>query len=275
MATQLFTREGKAHTGRVFKNAKDQPGFLVLRKCGRCGGVGGSDKWKHTGWTCYECGGKGDKGIHDFIRLYDADKLASLNATQAKRDATRARKAAEAAAVEAARIERERGEVMAAHKDILARMAPWTGSSAFLADMSAQVAERAKPLTERQLEAATNACAKMEAEAARRAAAAWIGTVGERVTLNLTYLRHIDLTEPYFGAPTFIIWVFRNEDGSSVVFKGGYPKAFYGLEMETVEGERRIKKGAAIRLKATVKKHDRNRKTGEPETILQRPAVVK
>ena len=28
-------------------------------KCDRCGGQGGSDAWKETGYTCYKCGGQG------------------------------------------------------------------------------------------------------------------------------------------------------------------------------------------------------------------------
>lgn len=27
--------------------------------CDRCGGQGGSEQWKYTGWTCYKCGGTG------------------------------------------------------------------------------------------------------------------------------------------------------------------------------------------------------------------------
>lgn len=27
--------------------------------CDRCGGAGGSDAWKETGWTCYKCSGAG------------------------------------------------------------------------------------------------------------------------------------------------------------------------------------------------------------------------
>jgi hypothetical protein len=27
--------------------------------CSRCGGAGGSEAWRHTGWTCYQCGGRG------------------------------------------------------------------------------------------------------------------------------------------------------------------------------------------------------------------------
>jgi hypothetical protein len=33
--------------------------FLIDKPCDRCGGAGGADKWKPTGWTCYKCGGTG------------------------------------------------------------------------------------------------------------------------------------------------------------------------------------------------------------------------
>jgi hypothetical protein len=34
-------------------------GYTVA--CGRCGGAGGSDAWRMTGWTCYGCGGSGSE----------------------------------------------------------------------------------------------------------------------------------------------------------------------------------------------------------------------
>ena len=33
--------------------------FTGMVTCPRCGGAGGADAWKATGWTCYECGGDG------------------------------------------------------------------------------------------------------------------------------------------------------------------------------------------------------------------------
>ena len=33
--------------------------FEGMVTCDRCGGAGGADQWKYTGWTCYECGGTG------------------------------------------------------------------------------------------------------------------------------------------------------------------------------------------------------------------------
>ena len=52
--------------------------------CDRCGGSGGADQWKYTGWTCYKCGGKG-KIIGKWIERTPE--------YQAKLDARRAAKA--------------------------------------------------------------------------------------------------------------------------------------------------------------------------------------
>lgn len=276
--TELFNRDGQRFTGKPTTNDNGALGYFPgSRACPRCGGAGGADKWKFTGWKCFECGGAGKVPSERFIKLYDAAKLAKLNVAQAKRDATRAAKAAAAAKAEAERVEREHEGIKAAHAPILARMAPWAESSTFLADMAAQVITRARPLSAGQLEAAERACAKFEAEAARRAAARHVGEVGAKLTLNLTYVRSVDLTQSKWD-PLFIIWTFRTEDGSTVVYKGGWPKAFDGLEMETVgegpDSYRRPKAGGAIALTATIKAHDANRRTGEPETIIMRPKAA-
>lgn len=276
--TELFTREGQPFTGRASINDAGRVGYWVrTRTCPRCGGAGGADKWKFTGWTCFECNGAREVPCERFVPLYDAAKLATLTKAAATREANRQRKADERAAAEAARVEAERADIMAAHKDILARMAPWMETSSFLADMATQVTEKARPLTERQLEAATTACAKFEAEKARREAATHVGTVGERVTLDLTFVRMVDLTRDRFD-PVFQIWTFRTAEGCTVVFKGGSPKAFDSIwEKVRPEGEKpyfRTVPGRTIRIKATIKAHDANRKTGEPETIIQRPAAA-
>ena len=56
--------------------------------CDRCGGVGGADAWKYTGWTCYKCGGE---------RMIEATWIERTPEYQAKLDAKREarRKAAE------------------------------------------------------------------------------------------------------------------------------------------------------------------------------------
>ena len=81
--------------------------------CDRCGGAGGSDAWKYTGWTCYKCGGSGKMEATWIERTpeYEA-KLAERRAKKAaKIAAEQAEKIAEyERAQELARQEKEREE---------------------------------------------------------------------------------------------------------------------------------------------------------------------
>ncbi len=38
---------------------RQRVGSSYVTDCGRCGGAGGSDAWRATGWTCFDCGGHG------------------------------------------------------------------------------------------------------------------------------------------------------------------------------------------------------------------------
>lgn len=42
-----------------FKVDRNGTQYFMDDTCPRCGGAGGSDAWKYTGFTCYECGGSG------------------------------------------------------------------------------------------------------------------------------------------------------------------------------------------------------------------------
>lgn len=53
--------------------------------CPRCGGHGGSDAWKATGWTCYECGGTGQVMKPQVIKEYTPEYRAILDARAKKR----------------------------------------------------------------------------------------------------------------------------------------------------------------------------------------------
>lgn len=73
-------------------------GFVeVARPCRRCGGAGGADCWKFTGWTCYECNGRGVDS--KTARIYTVERRAKLDAANAKRQATLAKKKAAAEAI--------------------------------------------------------------------------------------------------------------------------------------------------------------------------------
>ena len=53
--------------------------------CRRCGGAGGADQWKATGWTCYECGGSGVASSPEVIKVYTPEYEAVLAERRAKR----------------------------------------------------------------------------------------------------------------------------------------------------------------------------------------------
>lgn len=80
-----------------------------LIPCDRCGGQGGSDAWKYTGYTCYKCGGTGV--IKSTWIERTPEYQAKLDAMRAKRNAKRmAEIEAENAKLEAERKEQERIE---------------------------------------------------------------------------------------------------------------------------------------------------------------------
>lgn len=89
--TELFFRDGRPFTGTAKGEAK-APYTMVAVTCDRCGGQGGSEAWRHTGWTCYKCGGARFLAPRQ-TPLYTAEKLGKLNATRDKRLAAKAEKA--------------------------------------------------------------------------------------------------------------------------------------------------------------------------------------
>ncbi len=112
----LFDRRGNPFTENT--SFKGKPCHVRSRSCTRCGGQGGADAWKHTGWTCYRCGGNGVDPNREYIKLYTAEQNAKLDATAAKKEVKR-----QAAREEKARLEQER---RAAEKaDMLARYATY------------------------------------------------------------------------------------------------------------------------------------------------------
>ena len=54
--------------------------------CPRCGGAGGCDKWAFTGWTCYDCGGTGERlNKPQIIKEYTPEYRAKLDEQARKR----------------------------------------------------------------------------------------------------------------------------------------------------------------------------------------------
>lgn len=256
---QLFTRNGHP-IGNVLRDDAGKPYAMVPRSCSRCGGAGRSDKWAHTGFTCFDCGGSGDHQNGPLrSRLYTADEIAKLDASKAKRTAKRVAAADEKRAIEQAAADARRGAFMDQHKALFLRCEPYVSRSEFVRD----VIERAKSrceISEGQVAAIETTVAKMAAGDARRAASDYVGQVGAKVEMAVTVERVSSYERPRFNAAWLTemvhVTTLRDENGNALVVKS---PAFYVAE------------GSNISIKGTVKDHTTYR--DERQTVLTRVKV--
>lgn len=250
--TELFDRTGKQVT-RFARDSKGKPFITEQLPCSRCGGEGGSQKWAHTGFTCFDCGGTG-KGRIVTVKLYTAEKLAKLDAAKAKKDAKRTAERAAAAAARQAEADARRADFMLVYKTLLDRAATFAPRSEFIADVLNKVVANAS-ISEKQEAALIASMDRMEAEDARKATASYLGKEGER-------LRGIDVTVLYvyqfdtaFGVKT--ITTMRDKTGNTIVSKGQYLAS----------------KGCELTIDGTVKEHSLYK--GEKQTQLQRVKIIR
>jgi hypothetical protein len=251
MTETLFLREGAAHNGRHHVNAKGQPVFTRERVCGRCGGAGGSDKWAHTGWNCFDCGGSGRRGT-ETIRLFTQAELDRLNATAAKRRATKLAKLAVIAAEAQAESEARRDAFLAEHGELLTRAEAFAERSDFIRDVTTKARQR-NALSDAQAVALAEAVERIVAADAVKAASRHVGTIGERLQAEVTIVRSLAFPSQ-FGVMN--ITTMRDADGNCLVSKGRF------------SGER----GERLTIKFTVKEHGEFR--GELQTTVQRVAAL-
>lgn len=264
---QLFSRDGTPLKPNTRQGGR--PLLVRDRTCWRCGGQGGAEAWRHTGWTCYRCGGTGIDPTRDRIKLYTQDELDKLNARKAKADAKRAAARAEAARIEQERRDREREEIISANKDFIARIDAELahGEIEVLRSVRERIVDQAKEPTDRQIEVVNQIIERNSAERVRRAAARHVGEIKERreFTLTLLYTRSVQTGQ----FPT--IWshwsLFTDENGCKIACTSA-PWTL-GLSRDPQDYES-YTKGQTIRVKATVVKHEIDKK-GEPITYINRP----
>jgi hypothetical protein len=270
---KLFTRHGSEFTGKPHTNDEGgKPHTYERHRCGRCGGAGGSDKWAHTGWTCYECGGSG-KGPVRMVKLYTAAQNAKLDAIKTKRLARKfaqtevARKQAEG--------EREirRAEFVANYSAFLERVRPYAEARStdrydnisprypFIADVYSRAWANFR-LTPAQANAVEAAIQKIEATEARKAASGHVGKVGERRRFTVVAER-VARIATQFG--TLYISTMRDGDGNAIVSKGRYvpATATWNHDLERFECSK-----DSFTITATIKEHSSY--GGEAQTIVQR-----
>lgn len=217
MTEQLFSRDGEA----LQPIAAGKRAASVRGKCFRCGGQGGADAWKFTGWKCYRCGGSGLEAPR-LVKLYTAEELATLNARKAKADAKRQAKrdaaaAAKAAADEAARI--ARADMLAADP-IFVFLSANAGRHEFLSSMFETLSKR--DLTDGQRGAVQkwiDADAAKAAAQAKAKAAGHVGTVGERCELDAVVVAAKWISKGYaYGSPDRYLIKAETSEGASIVW---------------------------------------------------------
>lgn len=260
------------------KNEKGQPIHVGDRKCWRCGGLGGSEKWRATGWTCFRCDGKGVDPIREHTRLYTPEQNAKLDAAQAKRDEKKRLAREEAARIEEVRRQAERDEIISANEGFLGRIDAELahGHIDFLADLRDQISDRVKEPTDSQVEAVNRIIDRNEKERARRAAARHVGEIKERRVFELTLL-HYQCSEGQLpnGIPVLNHWsLLADENGCKIACKSA-PWTL-GLVKTYPEGRGKdgyYEKNQKVRVKATVVEHKTD-KNGEPITYINRPKAA-
>lgn len=258
---QLYYRHGAEFIGQTQTDEKGKPFTIVVDKCHRCGGAGGAEQWRYTGWKCYRCGGNG-KEAPRAVKLYTQEQLDKLNAAQAKRDAKKAAEvAAKQAAITAERSAR-REQFLSENAEII-KLAE-SLNEPFINDILKTVVERAA-ISERQIEVIRNRAA----EIARKAQAAFIGTVGERREFVCHLHKFIKLEGGQFG-PSYI-HIMRDAQGNTVKYKGS--KILGGVKWEGERYDRYpvVDSTEEIKFVATITEHSEYK--DEKQTIVARPKL--
>lgn len=253
MVAALFTSHGApAPAGAVQRTAKGRPFVRVELPCGRCGGAGRSDRWQHTGYTCFQCGGNG-RGVTKAVKLYTPAEVEKLSARRAKAIAKATAKAEAAAVVQAAKEDRQAADVRAAYADLFAGVATYLPDSEFAADILAK-ALKFGSLTDGQAGALKTAIDRAKAKADRPSR--HVGEIGKRQVFTAT-VQHVATFESSFNGydRTVHIHIMEDADGNVIVHKG----------------QSIASKGEMITFAATVKEH--GQRDGVLQTIVQRPKV--
>lgn len=258
--------------------------------CQRCGGLGGSDAWAYTGWTCYECGGSGI-GPEIITKEYTPEYEAKLAERRAKRQAKKDEEAkAKSAEVNKEFFERngfdENGKVWVVlgktyeiKEELKEKGARWHSS---ISRWGFNHPVEEYPTVElsvddiyfqdhtftyrwnyyRRNDDETYSAKIKEAEDLLNKSTStseFYGEVGKRYDLTLTYMRSHSWAT-YFNHTTSIqyLYSFKDAEGNIFVWKTG---TYLGIE-----------ENSTVALKGTVKEHSLYREL--KQTVLTRCKVL-
>jgi len=116
----LLSRNGKPVKAGIIRQPEGKkPGaYRYTPLCNRCGGKGGSEAWRYTGYKCYDCGGSGKAATRE-EPLYTPEQYAALEARREKLAAKRAAKLAAERAAADALADARRSSFLAEHQQLL------------------------------------------------------------------------------------------------------------------------------------------------------------
>lgn len=241
---------------------KQTANYTYVPQCGRCGGLGGSDVWRHTGYTCYQCGGSG-QGNAKTVKVYTQEKLEKLDAALLKR---RAKAEEKKRAKEKARIEAARGPWEAwcsEHADLVQGIREFAEKSSFLTSLMEQI-DNIRILTDVQVEAAENKLTRLRkarAEKEKAKNSQWVGDIDERREFIITVLHTVDVSGFASWSHHIVfrmLYICNDDAGNRIIYIGNSEKFPQNGERATI--------------KATVKSHDK--RDGVKQTVVRRPVVV-
>lgn len=271
---------------RVDRNGTKYYSGLVT--CDRCGGAGGSDAWAYTGWTCYECGGKGK--VQGFWKEYTPEYQAKLDAKRQERAAKRQAKAeAEADEKRKAWLERNGfdadgntycflGDTYPIKDELKALGAQYYGALGWHINKGVDGYKMAIINIHDVADATlygytldnTKVKEAIEAQTEKEPASEYIGNVGEKITIEVV-LTNITSWETKFG--TQYLYSFKDASGNVLVWKTstGWFKADDDGNVTSIflnSGDKEIKFNEEFTLTATIKEHSEYKEV--KQTVLTR-----
>ena len=254
--TQFYFRDGRALSEKqnttVQLGKRGDSGFIIQHgPCSRCGGQGGSQAWRFTGYTCYRCGGNNSMSFETSSpRVYTEAKLAKLVEAANKKAAKKAEAAQRKLKIQIAEFETWCGP----HKKLLGDIATATGNS-FLEDLARKLVDH-RQLTERQLEAAAKTIAGIKEREAEGRASVFVGEIKDRIEFEAE-VTGVYGTEGFYGHTDIV--KFKDADNNQFTwFASDYTN---------------LQRGDRMTIKGTVKKHDQYR--GIKQTVLTRCKYTK
>ena len=265
----FLTTYGNPATGILVKPA-DKHGrgkAETCYPCTRCGGAGGSSKWHHTGWTCFNCGGSGRGGDKIDI-IYTPEAFAKLEAQRAVRNAKKEAVAkAKAAEVEAARVANLDSNLIAfraVEPQLAIDLAPYadqevTEQNRFLVSIAKQLFSTGD-LTPSQIESAKSVIARNDALLLKKLNSRALGAVGDVIEVTVTCKKMIDFSYGSFPTIYRFLVILETADGQTIKYIGNADAIPY-------------RAGESASIKAKIKAVEIYNDI--TQTVIERPRAIK